>query len=62
MVQFVVSKTGQLSDIKTLTNHGFGMEAAVIKMIKKSPDWIAARQNGRTVNAYRRQPVTFVVE
>jgi periplasmic protein TonB len=38
------------------------MEAEVIRMIKRSPKWIPAQQEGRFVNAYRQQPVTFVVE
>lgn len=62
IAKFVVNKTGQISDISTETVHGYGMEKAVLKMIQQSPNWLPAMQNGRTVNAYRRQPVTFVVE
>ena len=38
------------------------MEEEVMRIIKKGPKWIPAMQNGRPVNAYRRQPVTFMVE
>jgi hypothetical protein len=61
VVKFIVSKDGSISEISAETNFGFGMEEEVIRTIKKSGRWIAARQNGRLVNAYRRQPVTFVV-
>jgi hypothetical protein len=61
IVQFVVDKTGGISDIKALTKHGYGMEEEVIRVITKGPKWAPAIQNGRTVKAYRKQPVTFVM-
>lgn len=61
VIQFVVDKEGRLSDIKALTSHGYGMEAEVIRLLRKSPRWNPASQNGRMVKAYRKQPVTFVV-
>jgi protein TonB len=60
-IQFVVSKDGSISDIKPLTNHGFGMEQEAVRVIKKAPSWTPAVQNGRSVNAYRKQPITFQV-
>ncbi len=60
-VQFIVDKEGNISDVKSLSSHGFGMEAEAVKVIKKGPKWIPAVQNGRQVKAYRKQPVTFVV-
>ena len=62
VIQFVVDKNGDITDIKPLTKFGFGMEEEVIRILKKSPKWVAAWQYGRTVKAYRKQPVTFVVE
>lgn len=61
-VQFVVSKDGTTSEIKALTNLGYGMEKEVIRIIKNSGQWSPAWQNGRTVKAYRKQPVTFIIE
>ncbi|MBC7947705.1 MAG: energy transducer TonB [Chitinophagaceae bacterium] len=60
-VQFVVSKDGTISDVKALTNHGYGMEGEAMRVIKKGPAWVPAVQNGRSVNAYRKQPITFQV-
>jgi len=60
-VQFVVDKDGTVYDIKPLTNHGYGMEAEVIRLIKKLPKWRPAVLNGEFVRSYRKQPVTFVV-
>ena len=61
VVKFIVSKNGKISDIQPETNFGYGMEDEVIRVIKKSPKWNSAILMGKTVNAYRRQPITFVV-
>ncbi|MBS1621564.1 MAG: energy transducer TonB [Bacteroidetes bacterium] len=61
-VQFVVDKAGKISDVKALTNFGYGMEDEAVKVIKSGPDWTPAIQNGRQVKAYRKQPITFVVQ
>jgi len=62
VVRFIVSKDGSISDVVAETKHGYGMEAEAMKIIKKGPRWTPAQQNGRMVNAYRRQPITFVVQ
>ncbi len=61
IIKFIVTRDGKVSDVQAETNHGYGMEAEAISVIKKSPDWKAAIQNGKPVNAFRRQPITFVV-
>jgi len=60
-IQFIVNENGFISDIKPLTNHGYGMEDEVIDLIKKGPKWIPAEQNGKKIKAFKTQPVTFVV-
>ena len=62
VVRFIVDKEGGITEIRAITNHGYGMEAEVIRMIRKSPKWLPAQQGGRMVNAYRQQPITFVVQ
>jgi beta-lactamase regulating signal transducer with metallopeptidase domain len=59
--KFVVDAEGNLSDIKATTEHGFGMEAEVIRIIKAGPKWVPAAVDGKAVSAYRIQPVTFVI-
>ncbi len=61
-VQFVVSKDGSISDVRALTKHGYGMEEEAVRVIKRGPKWTPAIQNGRQVNAYRKQPITFLVQ
>ncbi len=62
IVQFVVDKYGNISDAKALTHHGYGMEKEVLRVIRTGPKWTPAVQDGRPVKAYRKQPVTFVVQ
>jgi len=61
-IQFIVDIDGKLSDFKALTTNGYGMEKEVIRILKKSPRWTPAMQDGKNVRAYRKQPVTFVVD
>jgi bla regulator protein blaR1 len=60
--QFIVDANGDISDLKALTNYGYGMEEEVLRIIAKGPKWEPAVQDGKKVNAYRRQPVTFVIQ
>ena len=62
MVRFIVDKDGSIQDVVAETNFGFGLEKEAIRVIKKGPKWIPAMQNGVKVKAYRRQPITWVVE
>lgn len=61
VVQFIVDREGNVSDVKALTNHGYGMEEEAMRAIRKAPKWTPAVQNGRQVKAYRKQPITFMV-
>ncbi len=62
MMQFVVDIDGTVSDIKALSNLGYGLEQEAIRVLKKATKWEPAIQNGRKVKAYRRQSITFTVE
>jgi hypothetical protein len=61
IVLFVVDSDGSISNVRALTNHGYGIEEEAIRIIKRGPKWNPAIQNGRQVRAYRRQPITFYV-
>jgi hypothetical protein len=61
IVQFIVDVDGSISDIKTLTNQGFGIEEEMIRIFSLSPKWISAIQNKKSVKAYHKQTITFVV-
>ncbi len=61
IIQFIVDKEGNISDVRALTNHGYGMENEALRVIKSGPRWNPAIQNGHQVKAYKRQLITFIV-
>ena len=61
VIQFVVDREGNVSDITPQTNHGYGMEAEAVRVLKKATKWEPAIQNGIKVKAYRRQVIVFQV-
>ena len=61
IVQFIVDKEGNISDVEALTMKGTKLAEICVNAIRKGPKWVPAEQNGRKVKAYRRQPVTFQI-
>jgi len=61
VVSFIVDKNGALSDIKVENDPGYGTKEEAIRVLKKSPNWKPAVQNGRNVIYRQRQSITFVV-
>jgi periplasmic protein TonB len=61
IMQFVVDIDGTVSEIKALSNHGYGLEQEAVRVLKKATKWEPAIQNGRQVKAYRIQSITFQV-
>ena len=61
IVRFIVSRDGTVSGVTPETSFGYGMEDEAVRVIKKSLKWTPALQNGANVNAYHRQPITFIV-
>lgn len=56
-VSFVVEKDGSLTDIKVLRDIGYGTGAEAIRVLKKSPKWAPAEQNGRKVRCSYQLPI-----
>ncbi len=62
MVKFIVHTDGSVSDVTTENYAGSKTALHCIEVIKNAPKWQPAVQNGRKVNAYKKQPITFVIE
>lgn len=56
-VSFVVEKDGSLTDIKVLRDIGYGTGAEAIRVLKRSPKWSPAEQNGRKVRCSYQLPI-----
>ncbi len=62
IIKFIVNKDGSISDAKPETKHGYGMEKAALELITNGPKWKPAVQNNHIVTAYKKQPITFVIQ
>ncbi|MBS1599038.1 MAG: energy transducer TonB [Bacteroidetes bacterium] len=58
LVQFVVDKEGNVSDVQALSGPDELRDEA-IRVIKKSGKWTVAIQNGHQVKSYKKQPIKF---
>ncbi|MCK9404456.1 MAG: energy transducer TonB [Chitinophagaceae bacterium] len=61
VVSFIVSKTGDISDVVAENDPGYGTKAEAVRVITKGPKWKPAVQNGRNVIYRHRQSITFQV-
>jgi TonB family protein len=58
-VQFVVNKTGALSNVKILRGIGGGCDEEAVRVVQAMPKWIPGRQNGIAVPVMFQIPVKF---
>jgi TonB-dependent SusC/RagA subfamily outer membrane receptor len=58
-VQFIVEKDGSLSNTRVMKHPGYGLDKKILEMMKKSPRWKPAIQNGEMVRAIYTQPINI---
>jgi protein TonB len=58
-VRFVVEKNGKVDDTQILVSLEYSADEEALRIIRNSPAWTPAMQNGKTVKAFRIQPFTF---
>ena len=59
IVQFVVSKTGSISDVRVVRGVDPSLDKEDVRVVSNMPNWTPGRQNGTTVNVRFTLPVTF---
>ncbi len=57
---FTINTEGRCVDVHLMHSVEFVLDEEAIRVIEQSPRWEPAVQNGRKVNAYRKQPLMFV--
>lgn len=62
IVQFVVSKTGQISDVRVARGVDPSLDKEAVRVVSNMPNWTPGRQNGTTVNVRFTLPVTFKLQ
>jgi len=61
VVQFLVDKDGNVSDVEAISGP-MEHRAEAVRVIKKSGKWTPAIQNGHQVKSYKKQPIVFRIE
>lgn len=58
-VRFIVDKKGYINNAEAVTMKKSRLAKLAIEIIENGPRWHPAQQDGKFVNAYREQPVSF---
>ena len=61
-VNFIISKTGEVSDVKILKDVGFGTGEEAVRVMQNMPRWEPGRQSGKLVNVRFNLPINFELE
>lgn len=61
-VQFVVTKTGEVNDIKVIRGIGGGCDEAAVAVVSKMPNWIPGEQRGKKIDVRFVLPISFKLE
>lgn len=59
ILKFVIGISGKVETVEVVKSLNPLLNEGVIKIIKKSPKWKPAKQNGKKVQATRTQPISF---
>jgi hypothetical protein len=57
-MKFIIEKDGSLTDIITVKDAGYGIGDEVMRVLKLSPKWTAAKQQGKSVRVMYSLPIT----
>lgn len=61
VVKFIVEEDGSLTDVEAISGPMELRQSAML-VIKRSPEWTPAIQNGKNVKSYKTQPIIFRLE
>lgn len=61
-VNFIVTKTGEITDVNLLKGIGFGADEESIRVVSQMPRWKPGSQSGKAVNVRYNLPINFSLE
>ncbi|WP_420149615.1 TonB family protein [Spirosoma sp.] len=61
-LQFVVSSTGQIQDLRLLKGIGSGCDEEAVRVVSQMPAWKPGRQQGNPVNVMYNLPIQFALK
>ena len=62
VLSFVVSRTGEISEIEVIKKLGGGTDEEAVRVVKSMPKWTPGKQNGRTVPVRYTLPVRYTIK
>jgi len=62
VIQFIVDKKGYVISPAISQSIEFSIDQEALRLIKQSPVWTPAMQDGKIVKSYKKQPITFRLE
>ncbi|HTL08915.1 MAG TPA: N-acetylmuramoyl-L-alanine amidase [Chitinophagaceae bacterium] len=60
VVEFIIDRQGKVSDVHAISGPE-DLKAESIRVVKESGVWIPAKDHGRAVTSYKRQPITYKI-
>ena len=61
-LQFVIGKTGVVSNVRVLKGINLPMDAESYRVVKNMPDWTPGYMDGKPVNTYFNLPIIFKLQ
>ncbi len=62
LIEFVVSYNGNIRNLRILQSAGKEFDDEAMRVVKKMPIWMPAKQNGKPVNSYYTLPLNFTMD
>lgn len=62
VLSFVVSRTGEISEIEVIKKLGGGTDEEAMRVVKTMPKWTPGKQNGRAVPVRYTLPVRYTIK
>lgn len=61
-VNFILTKEGDITDVKILKGIGFGADEEAVRVMNQMPRWNPAKQDGKAVNVRYNLPIRFELD
>lgn len=62
MVQFVVTKTGSVGEVKVVRSKDPDLDKEAVRVVKTLPKFVPGKMNGQPVNVWYTLPITFKLQ
>lgn len=61
ILSFIVDTKGKVSNVEAENDPGYGTAEEAVRVMKLSPNWIPAKQNGKPVVYKHKHTITYVI-